>query len=286
MIHADVLSSSKVNSYRTGDVILQEGKESDSCLYYVLLGNCVAFKTVNGEQIILNYIPAGSFFGEIALVLGIPRTASVVADAPDVKVVAINQQVFRNLALKNFKFMQGLYITALQRSGRLLSHLFSAGMSEVLRVPQDLSGPVNAVREKILQITQKLNNIRSNYITPHRDLFKEGQMEDGTLFIVLEGIIHFSHKKDNGEKSTFTTFQPGDIFGTGGLIGERKRFTTASAGDKLCRVLMLDHNLFFQIMRWDGQLFYDIFCHQVIMLLTLQKAYEAAKEQQQTIQSA
>ena len=112
--------------------------------------------------------------------------------------------------------MQSLYITALQRSGRLLSHLFSAGMSEVLRVPEDLSSPVEAVREKILQITQKLNNIRSNYVTPHRDLFKEGQMEDSTLFIVLEGIMHFSHKKDSGEKSTFTTFQPGDIFGTGG----------------------------------------------------------------------
>jgi CRP-like cAMP-binding protein len=286
MIQADVLASSKVNSYKTGDVIIKEGQASDGCLYYVLLGTCMAFKNVHGEHIILNYIPAGSFFGEIALVLGIPRTASVVADAPEVKIVAIDQQVFRNLALKNFKFMQGLYITALQRSSRLLSHLFSAGMSEVLRVPQDLTGPIESVRDRILQITKKLNNIRSSYITPHRDLFKENQNEDGNLFIVLEGIMHFSHRTDSGKKTSFTTFLPGDIFGTGGLIGERKRFTTASAGDKLCRVLMLDYNLFFQIMRWDGQLFYDVFCHQVIMLLTLQKAYEAAKEQQQTIRSA
>lgn len=283
MIHADVLSSSKVRSFTNGDIIISEGNPSDGCLYYVLLGNCVAFQDVNGERVHLNYIPAGSFFGEIALVLGVDRTASVMADSSEVKVVAIDKAVFMNLAMKNFKFMQGLYITALQRSLRLLNQLFRAGHDNVLSVPEHLANSIESVRAQILQITNKLNNVRSSYISPHRDLFREGQTEDKNIYVVLEGHIDFFRREDDGDKSKFITCFPGDIFGLGGLIGETKRFTTATAGDKLCRVLVLDHNLFFQIMRWDGKLFYDIFCFQVIMLLTLQASYEQRRIAQQQV---
>jgi MFS family permease len=64
-----------------GAVILRKGEVSDAA-YFILAGKAVAGREEEGEYRLLETLLAGDFFGEIAALTGVPRTANVIADAP------------------------------------------------------------------------------------------------------------------------------------------------------------------------------------------------------------
>jgi CRP-like cAMP-binding protein len=64
-----------------GTKIVQQGDMSDAA-YFVLDGRAVAGREERGEYRELEVLNAGDFFGEIAALTGVPRTADVVADLP------------------------------------------------------------------------------------------------------------------------------------------------------------------------------------------------------------
>jgi CRP-like cAMP-binding protein len=67
---------------RTGDVIVREGEPADA-LFVVEEGEAEAVATGgDGRRWSLGRLGPGSCFGEIALVLGVPQTAAVVARTP------------------------------------------------------------------------------------------------------------------------------------------------------------------------------------------------------------
>lgn len=70
--------------FDTDDVIFREGDPGD-CLYLIVEGNVRISKTGRGGlQETLNFIEPGSFFGEMALVDGKPRSAQATATSPTV----------------------------------------------------------------------------------------------------------------------------------------------------------------------------------------------------------
>jgi cAMP-dependent protein kinase regulator len=65
-----------------GTVLLEQGKEVDA-LYLLLRGRCqVLHRHPDGSQTPLRTLGEGDMFGEIALMLGLPATATVCADSP------------------------------------------------------------------------------------------------------------------------------------------------------------------------------------------------------------
>ncbi|MFY0566860.1 cyclic nucleotide-binding domain-containing protein [Archangium lansingense] len=63
-----------------GTVLLEQGKEVDA-LYLLLRGRCeVSHRHQDGSQVPLRTLGEGDMFGEIALMLGLPATATVCAD--------------------------------------------------------------------------------------------------------------------------------------------------------------------------------------------------------------
>jgi hypothetical protein len=68
--------------YKTGQTIVREGAEGDS-LYLIAAGTVrVATRGHSGEEIPLATLGQGEFFGEVSLLTGRPRTATVTADTP------------------------------------------------------------------------------------------------------------------------------------------------------------------------------------------------------------
>lgn len=68
--------------YKTGQTIVREGAEGDS-LYLIAAGTVrVATRGNSGEEIPLATLGQGEFFGEVSLLTGRPRTATVTADTP------------------------------------------------------------------------------------------------------------------------------------------------------------------------------------------------------------
>ena len=66
-------------SYNAKKIIIHEGDVSSS-LYYIIEGSVsVLAESDNGEEIILAQLNQGDFFGEVSLLTGRPRTATITA---------------------------------------------------------------------------------------------------------------------------------------------------------------------------------------------------------------
>ncbi|WP_221236719.1 cyclic nucleotide-binding domain-containing protein [Novosphingobium taihuense] len=96
---AEVVESSKIMAVRAGDAIINEGDE-DKDIYVIRVGSMVVEKEVGGKPVFLSYLPAGSYVGEMALIDGGRRTATVRA-AIKSEVIKIDGEAFgRVLAAK------------------------------------------------------------------------------------------------------------------------------------------------------------------------------------------
>jgi len=76
-------------TFGAGEVIFREGDRGDAA-YMIVSGRCRAFRTVDGVEETLATMEPGDAFGEMALILFEPRSASVVA-IDDVTVLVLDQ---------------------------------------------------------------------------------------------------------------------------------------------------------------------------------------------------
>ena len=74
-----LLTSVRPEKVAAGQVVVREGDKGDS-LYLIVQGSLrVSTKGQDGEEVALAALGAGDFFGEVALLTGRPRTATVAA---------------------------------------------------------------------------------------------------------------------------------------------------------------------------------------------------------------
>jgi cGMP-dependent protein kinase 2 len=92
---AEVLSSAKVEEIRPGQSVIKEGEENYD-IFVIRSGSMTVEKELGGKQAFLSYIPAGSYFGEMALIDGGRRTATVRATVRST-VIRLNGDLFRDL---------------------------------------------------------------------------------------------------------------------------------------------------------------------------------------------
>lgn len=82
----EILTSTALRSYEEGDIIVTEG-EPGSSLFLIVSGNVKVFtRGEQGEHLPLAELGPGDFFGEVSLLTGKPRTATITAKS---RVVAI-----------------------------------------------------------------------------------------------------------------------------------------------------------------------------------------------------
>ncbi len=79
-------------SYDQGQVIIRQGEPGD-CAYFIQSGEVEVLQESDGDQVVLRILHAGDYFGEMALLSGQPRTASVRALTPT-KVAVLGKQNF------------------------------------------------------------------------------------------------------------------------------------------------------------------------------------------------
>ena len=74
-----LLQSSRMITYLPGEIVLQRG-DSDQWLYFLLKGRLAVYvdDPLNGE--LVNYVTPGEVFGDLAQLMGQPRTATVLAE--------------------------------------------------------------------------------------------------------------------------------------------------------------------------------------------------------------
>lgn len=107
----DVSARLRPAKYRSGEVILTEGTPGD-VMYLIEWGRVEVLSRADGRSRVLAILGEGDFFGEMALLTGNPRSATVRA-VTDVDLLALHQPDFDELVLK--------YPTLAVTVGRVLS---------------------------------------------------------------------------------------------------------------------------------------------------------------------
>lgn len=113
--------NARVLAFDDGETIVREGEEGLG-FYLVLSGAAVVRR---GDEV-LNRIERGGFFGEVALLEGVPRTADVVADG-DTVCLGLVRADFRKLLVRE----PTLAMTIIEEEGRRL------GPDPLLESPPD-----------------------------------------------------------------------------------------------------------------------------------------------------
>ncbi|WP_375291268.1 cyclic nucleotide-binding domain-containing protein [Qipengyuania sp.] len=82
----ELVEAAEMKEVRAGEAVIEEGAE-DKDIYVVQRGSMIVEKNIGKHPVFLSYLPAGSYFGEMAVIDGGKRTATVKA--------AIKSQVIR-----------------------------------------------------------------------------------------------------------------------------------------------------------------------------------------------
>ncbi len=75
---APLVESAELVDVRAGEVIIEEGAD-DKDVYIIRRGSMIVEKNIGGRPVFLSYLPAGSYVGEMAVIDGSVRTATVKA---------------------------------------------------------------------------------------------------------------------------------------------------------------------------------------------------------------
>jgi cGMP-dependent protein kinase 2 len=90
-----LLDSAEIQEIRAGQAIIEEGAEGCD-VYVIRSGSMVVEKNIGGKPVFLSYLPAGAYVGEMAMIDGNRRTATVRA-AIKSEVIKLDGAAFRAL---------------------------------------------------------------------------------------------------------------------------------------------------------------------------------------------
>ncbi len=85
-----------IRSHEPGEVIFEEDSQGRE-MFYILSGSVRIFKKGN----LLKEMVAGDYFGEMAMLIQVPRTAAAVAASPDTRLVAISESNLETILREN-----------------------------------------------------------------------------------------------------------------------------------------------------------------------------------------
>ncbi|HEX7854063.1 MAG TPA: Crp/Fnr family transcriptional regulator [Sphingobium sp.] len=98
----ELLSQAREAKAKKGDAVIRQGDNGDALLILLEGQARVTVYTANGREIVLEYVGPGTVLGEIALLDGGVRTASVIAMGP-LKYLILPRSVFEHVIASNHR---------------------------------------------------------------------------------------------------------------------------------------------------------------------------------------
>ena len=134
----------KARTYGGGEVLFKEGDPPDG-LYLIRRGSVMISRVIAGREVVLSYLSAGNYVGEMALLSESPRTATVKA-AVTTEAVILDADVFKRVLARNPKwredmeqrFLERLRVNAAMEAqpdpGNVIAFLLQQGVGEATDV--------------------------------------------------------------------------------------------------------------------------------------------------------
>lgn len=130
----DVASHAILKSFSAGEELFHEGDEADG-LYLIQSGSVTVSRIIAGREVVLFYVAAGNYVGEMSLVSGEPRYATVRA-AVATDAVLIKADRMRDIIARNPEIRSAL-------DARYLQHLQEQEKRQQLESASDGSGALS-----------------------------------------------------------------------------------------------------------------------------------------------
>ncbi len=146
-----VAERAQIRRFRADEIIFREGDEADS-LHLIRSGSVAVSQTIGGREVVRSYVAAGHYVGEMGLLGGTRRTATVRANVPT-ETVSLDAEAFQTLLGANPQLRDEVQETVRRRvtanvrmqaqpnAGDLISFLVQQGLGEatdVLLIDEEL----------------------------------------------------------------------------------------------------------------------------------------------------
>jgi CRP-like cAMP-binding protein/thioredoxin reductase/ferredoxin-like protein FixX len=73
-----ILKAAKLRGFKSNEILFKEGDPGDG-VFLIRTGSCTVSRRIGEKEIVMSYVPAGHYVGEMALVREMPRSATVKA---------------------------------------------------------------------------------------------------------------------------------------------------------------------------------------------------------------
>lgn len=140
----EVVASASLQKFKAGEVLFREGDEGDA-LHLVRVGSLTISRNLGGREVVLSYVPAGNYVGEMAIIGGGKRSATAKA-AIATETIRVDRDAFRKLLEQNpllrarlaqevkQRTAENITMQAAASGGDIISFLVGQGVGEATDV--------------------------------------------------------------------------------------------------------------------------------------------------------
>ena len=186
--------------------IIRQGEKGDK--FYILLSGKadVYINTPSGSEVQVNQLKPGQYFGEMALLGGGVRAATVKASQEEpVSVAALNEKAFNSL-INDSRSLREELTSLVER--RNTYHQLQA---------------VSSLDETTL--SSILKDVEPGIFQDGQDIIKQGDVGE-TFYLLLDGQVDILVKGEHGSETLVNQLSPGHYFGEMALMGNKRRNAT------------------------------------------------------------
>jgi cAMP-dependent protein kinase regulator len=216
--------------YKDGENIIVEGDQPDN-FYIIESGNCRIVKNIGGEPKEVAQLSSGQYFGELALISGSTRTATVIASGELTVCWAIDQVSYLSL-LKEYHGQKR------QRYRTLLKNV------PFLKVLQEYE--ILLVADSLRPVTPVAGSTIVNQGDPGED-----------FYIILEGECVVLKSIEGGPPVEVARLKPGAYFGELALMNDCPRAASIIVASGNCKLISLDRKSFHRLLGPCNEIFKD-----------------------------
>jgi ABC-type lipoprotein export system ATPase subunit len=202
----DVARRIKPQNFPANASIVRQGEPGDK--FYILLNGRadVSLNEPGGGEVVVNQLKPGQYFGEMALLGGGIRTATVkVSSDGPASLVALDERGFNDLVNDSRSLRQEL--TGLIEHRNTYNHLQH----------------VSALDQKTL--TAIIKDMKMAVYEPGHEIIRQGDVGE-SFYMLLSGKVDILVRDENGEEVRVNQLGRGQYFGEMALMGSKRRNAT------------------------------------------------------------
>jgi CRP-like cAMP-binding protein/Fe-S-cluster-containing hydrogenase component 2 len=216
-----------LREYKAGERITTEGSFGNT--FFILIRGSVSV-TLGPEARCLATLGPGSFFGEMTLISGLPRNATVKALEP-CRAIEVPRRAFELWMKKPGPFRNTMDQTYIER-----------GLANHLRTIPDFADLDAAIVQELVK------HVRLRIFSKDEVIVREGEDAD-SFYLIREGYVRVVKAMTGGEQRTVAYLKDGSYFGETALLSSNRRNASIIAMGKVEVIQVMKEDFFALVNR-------------------------------------